>query len=170
MRARRALVLLCAVGCAPVSGGAAALPGSGGGALGTPPADTGTSGFVWRGYDAAVVHVDGEPVCDAVWDTVGEAAELPCEGCAFAVTLSATRRLDVGSGDGCPAATYDNAYAWRPVSNDEAQPAGLLAHQPGGWVWIGQGAWQDEVFVGQGSFTDGARQTAFTIVGRLQAD
>jgi hypothetical protein len=157
------------LGCAPFPAGAPELPGSGGGALGATPADTGVDPLVWRGYDAATVAVAGVSVCDRVWDTTGEGSDIPCVDCALAVSVRATVRGDVGGGQDCPSESYENDYAWRPSSTDESLPIGLLAHQPGGWVWIGEAALDGDLLVGNGSFTDGDRVTLFTVVGSLSA-
>jgi hypothetical protein len=104
-------------------------------------------------------------VCDRVWDTSGESTDVPCADCALVVSVSATARDDVGTGTDCPAAAYVNDYAWRPTSEDASLPLGLLARQDEGWVWIGEASWTDGLLVGEGTFEDGERLTAFTVVG-----
>jgi len=168
MGRRPTLVLLVyGVGCRPSLSGAPESLGSGGGTRSVLAPDTGRSPIAWVGYDAATVTVSGVPVCDRVWDTVGEASDISCTDCALAVSVHATVRTDVGSGEGCPPGAYDNDYAWRPSSTDAALPLGLLAHQPTGWVWIGEAALEGDLFVGSGSFVDGDQVTAFTVVGRV---
>lgn len=162
-----AVLLLGGPGCAPLSAGLAERPGSGGAPLGEPPVDTGGTALEWRGYDAATVREAGVAVCERVWDTVGEGADLPCADCALVVSIRATMRGDVGEGEDCPSSSYENDYAWRAGSTDASLPLGLLAHQPGGWVWIGEASMDDGLFVGHGSFTDGERVTAFSVVGAV---
>lgn len=155
------------LGCAPEQGRSPRLPGSGGGPLGSPPADTASATLAWRGYDAAVVVDAGTTVCDRVWDTVGVGSDLPCVDCALVVEIEATLRADAGAGGACPSETYWNTYAWRPATADASLPTGLLAHQPGGWVWIGEASMADGPLVGRGSFTSGERSTHFVIVGEV---
>jgi hypothetical protein len=167
---RVSLPLCLSLACAPLPAAPAASPGSGGGPLGASPADTSAPGFTWQGYDAARVTVAGEVVCDRIWDTWGAASSLACVDCALVVELAAALREDVGAGEGCPGATYDIAYAWRPASGDAELPLGLLARQPGGWVWIGDAAWDGERLIGEGRFVDGERVTEFAVVGRVSPD
>lgn len=167
---RASLPLCLSLACGPLPSAPAGVPGSGGGPLGAVRGDTAAPGFTWLGYDAARILVAGEVVCDRVWDTRGAAATLACVDCALVVELTATLREDVGGGEACPGAAYDIAYAWRPSSGDPELPLGLLAHQPGGWVWIGDATWDGQRLVGEGRFVDGERVTDFAVVGRVSRD
>ncbi|MEC7948747.1 MAG: hypothetical protein VX265_14365 [Myxococcota bacterium] len=165
--AQRLLFWFGTLGCAPRPAGPLGQQDSKGGPLGTPPPDTGRAALVWRGYDAAKVVVSGETLCDRVWNTVGIEAPVSCVDCELAVEVHATIRDDVGHGDGCGDAVYANTYGWRRATNDRNLPTGLLALQPGGWVWIGDATWNDGLLVGSGSFLGEDRTTQFSIVGDL---
>ena len=154
-------------GCGPLPGPVSAAPGGGGGALGVPPGDTGLSEYSWTGFDSARVTESGVVVCDRVWETVGVPSDVDCDQCEIVVDLTASLREQSGQGDACPAAQYGITYAYRATSVSEALPAGLLARQPGGWVWIGDAQWDGERLVGEGWFTDDERETHFAVVGKV---
>lgn len=156
------------MGCAPRPAGTWTPHDVEGGPLGTPPLDTGHAPLVWRGYDTATVVVSGETLCDRVWNTVGVAATESCVDCEISVQIHATIRDDVGYGDGCGDAVYSNTYGWRHAS-DEGLPTGLLALQPGGWVWIGDATWNAGLLIGSGSFPGQDRTTRFSVVGAVSS-
>lgn len=129
--------------------------------------DSGSALQRWVGYDAATVSEGDTVLCDRVWDTEGATAGVSCEDCAFVVELRATMRDDVGTGEDCPPSSYEITYGYRGSTTSDGLPIGLLVLQPAGWVWVGDATWDGERLVGGGRLVDEARETNFSVVGRL---
>lgn len=166
------LVVLGLIGCHAVRAPAPDAPGSGSGDLGA-LVDTGDAQpSAWVGYDAARLSLDGEVVCDRVWDTVGEPVEVDgCDGCDFGFSLTATLRDGVGEGeaDACPPASYTVSYAWRSEDTADGAAAGLLTRTSAGWVRNAGGSLDDDLLIAEGDFIDPETGvgTVFTVLGRL---